>query len=65
MRVYSVAIFVLILTTGCSSEVDKCVDSYLRVYDTEWSADSKKQRSRADFEANMRYLCLKAANKND
>lgn len=50
---------------GCSSEVDKCVDSYLRAYDREWSEESKARTPRDTYAANMRLICLRATAKNE
>ena len=55
----------LAVLIGCASEVDKCVESQLRVYDKEWSLDQKARKSRTEYEAQARYICLQAAGKNN
>ena len=55
----------LAVLIGCASEVDKCVESYLRVYDKEWSSDRKARQSRIEYEAWARYVCLQAAGKHN
>jgi len=64
MRSLLIFLPVCIFISGCASEVDKCVEGYMKVYEQRPPGE-KSQAGRAEYEANMRYLCLKASGKSN
>ena len=57
LKIGVVVVAVLVLS-GCASEVDKCVDAYMKSYDL--NNVNPDQAKRAGREANVRRVCLAA-----